>query len=101
MPIINSVISTRSQPISKFGATIDSFLGDVDANGVLSTPIGAQNLTFTGVKTINSGAINSGEFHTLGTVSLSFPDLETVGDNGLLQAAYKEKASGIHREAHR
>lgn len=93
MPIINSIISTGSQPSSKFGATIDSFLGDVDANGVLNAPIGAQNLTFTGVKTINSGAINSGEFHTLGTVLLSFPDLETVGDNGLLQAAYKEKAS--------
>lgn len=97
MPIINSVISAGSQPSSKFGVTIDSVFGDIDANGVLQAPTGSHNLTFTGVRTINQGAIKPALLYDLGTVNVSFPDLETIGNRGLEGVAfeYNVESSGL------
>ena len=65
---------------SKYGATIEIFLGDVDANGVLQNPSSPVNITFNGVKNIAAATTTSSvlfrRFQNLGSVGeVSFPDL--------------------------
>ena len=82
----------------KFGATADTFLGDVDENGVLQAPTEQVDLVFDGVKEIpTSGLINmfSGK-KSIGFVS--FPDLETVGASSLENAFGASSITGIFIE---
>lgn len=82
----------------KFGATVDTFLGDVDANGVLQTPTEPVDLVFDGVKEIpTSGLINMfSRKESIGFVS--FPDLETVGASSLEYAFGTSSITGIFIE---
>ena len=43
----------------KFGATIDNFLGDVDANGTLDKAEKLGSITLTGVRTVKTGAMTN------------------------------------------
>lgn len=61
----------------KFGATIDNFLGDVDANGVLQDPITPMNLTFNGVKSLGTKLSNA-FYQNKNVGEVVFPDLEDV-----------------------
>lgn len=88
---------------SKYGATGGTFLGDVDADGVLSydsnTP---TDLVFSGVRdlgdyalnhrfqyTTSSGNIVSSAFIGLSSIkSVSFPDLENITGNYSMQYAF-------------
>lgn len=73
---------------SKFGATIDSFLGDVDANGVLQQPTEQSDLVFTGVKTLAANAL-AYKFSFSKAKSVLFSDLEeATNSNCLLYAFY-------------
>lgn len=82
-------------PTKKYGADVNNFLGDVDANGVLQQPAHPMDLVFTGVKKIGEkGAISfAPEFEGPDYVqiikSASFPDLEEVYGNGF-QTAFKK-----------
>jgi hypothetical protein len=82
-----------------FGCTVETFLGVVDANGVLQAPFSSyyfDNIVFTGVKDIADGGLAGKFFNdssTSGSLpkgltrgrsryikSLSFPDLETLSN---------------------
>lgn len=74
---------------TKYGASIDNFLGDVDANGVLQAPSGeATNLVFTGVKGIGSGLLNEKFYRVMNIASVSFPDLESVTESNALAKCF-------------
>lgn len=60
---------------SKYGATADTFLGDIDADGVLQNANTPTNLTFTGVK--NMSYITSGG-STLGVLFRRFQNLNSI-----------------------
>lgn len=77
---INSISGGGSQ--SKYGITIDAFLGDVDANGTLQSPTSSYDLVFTGVKDVGAYVLQA-TFNKLKIRSVSFPDLEqaTYGYN--------------------
>lgn len=65
----------------KYGATINNFLGDVNANGVLQVASFPLELVFNGVVSITEQyAVVLPKYHgTQNTVkSASFPDLETI-----------------------
>lgn len=51
---------------TKFGASVDSFFGDVDADGVLQRPTGTLHLDFSGVKEIGQYAL-FGRFEEIST----------------------------------
>lgn len=81
---------------TKYGATIDNFIGDVDSNGVLQAPTIPMDLVFTGVKKVDNpflripeqvGSRASGYIDAIPTVrSVSFPDLEEVNSDGFRRA---------------
>lgn len=76
MPTAIGSIPTSSGS-SKYGATVDNFLGNVDANGVLQIP-SQVDLIFTGVKEVADNVFQYA-FSTNKTVkSISFPDLESL-----------------------
>lgn len=85
---------------TKYGASIDNFLGDVDENGVLLEPTSGLNLVFTGVKVVDDEiALDFPQMRTTrGTSSIagvptvlsaSFPDLEEVKEDGFREAFSK------------
>jgi len=61
----------------KYGATVDTFLGEVSSDGLLRVPSENTDLVFTGVKSIASQALMY-KFYNCCAVSLSFPDLEKL-----------------------
>lgn len=65
---------------AKYGITIDSIVGDVNANGVLQAPSGSTDLVFTGVKEVATGALSYG-FYGGKITSASFPDLLSINNN--------------------
>lgn len=58
----------------KYGATVDSFLGDVDANGKLQKPTEFIDLYFTGVKDVGYSLAKLFQ-DNIRVTSVSFPDL--------------------------
>lgn len=76
---------------SKYGATIDNTLGDINANGVLQAPTAPSgDLVFTGVKDLGNNALYY-KFYNINMAgkSVSFPDLEEIsGSNAMYNAFY-------------
>jgi hypothetical protein len=75
---------------TKYGASIDNFLGDVDSNGVLQKPSEQVDLVFTGVKGLSGSALKSRFLSIFFLVkSVSFPDLETIDGDNALESAFE------------
>lgn len=72
---------------SKFGATIDTLLGDVDANGVLQQPTEQSDLVFTGVKNLSNYALYY-KFCRTKAKSVLFPDLEEANGTNCLSRSF-------------
>ena len=69
---------------TKYGATVDSFLGDIDSNGVLYPASTDTYLSFNGVKKMKDYALNHKFYHDYDIDGVSFPDLEELGNsNGM------------------
>ena len=62
---------------SKYGATAGTFLGDVNANGVLQLPTEQSDLVFTGVKDVANFGLHY-RFMRTKVKSASFPSLTTI-----------------------
>lgn len=73
---------------TKFGVTVDSFLGDVDANGSYVAPSEPVEVNLAGVKSIGSKGLYRRFTDMTNIVSFVAEDLETVGTNGLTNALY-------------
>ena len=88
--------------VKKYGATINNFLGDVDANGVLQKPT-ASNLVFSGVEDLSEGCLsyayyipygsNQGGIASKSITSVSFPDLTQITHGKCLQYAFQFQES--------
>lgn len=61
----------------KYGATVDTFLGDVDANGLLQSPTNPVDAVFTGVKNIAKNAL-AYKFQSSNITSLDLSELESL-----------------------
>lgn len=71
---------------SKYGATIDDFFGDTDADGVLQAPTGSMNLVFTGVEGIGADVLAEFFIGNERILTASFPDLIEINIRGLFSA---------------
>lgn len=78
---------TVSVPVakSKFGATIDTFIGNVDENGVLGQAVGSTSLLFDGVKNIDSGACRYVFCGRKNIIGAAFPVLTTISGDQACQ----------------
>lgn len=92
------VLLTSDSGGSKYGCTVDNFLGNIDVNGVLQLP---NNITgdiiFTDVKDVVAYALYNRFYGNSNLTTLvSFPDLEnTSGNNGLYYAFYQTNITAI------
>lgn len=73
--------------VTKFGATADTFLGNVSNDGSLIIPTEATELVFTGVKHIASQALIY-KFYNTNVTSASFPDLEKIHTPSAAESAF-------------
>lgn len=89
--IINQVVKgSGGGTQTKYGATIGTFLGDVDSMGVLQSPSGDVNLVFSGVKQITQEAIKN-KFNGYASIkSATFPDLEVLTYNSCMSTTFRQ-----------
>ena len=78
---------------AKYGATISSFIGNIDSNGVLQAPKKPINLVFNGVEDLGDFALtyrfftpNSRNKYLINSVS--FPNLKKITGESALQYAF-------------
>lgn len=71
----------------KFGAIINSVIGDIDSNGVLQAPTEQTDLVFTGVTDLAQDSLR-GRFQSNNITSVSFPDLTTISGNSALYGTF-------------
>lgn len=71
---------------TKFGASADTWIGDVDENGTLNKPTWTGSLNFAGVKTIGNGALDNMFSGFTGITGVDLSSLETVSEKGLYYA---------------
>lgn len=66
----------------KYGATASTFLGDVDASGVLQAPTGQADLVFDGVTDLADSALQYRFYNNPAISSASFPQLVQLSGGG-------------------
>ena len=86
----NQIVGTMEAGESiKFGATLDTFVGDVDSNGVLQATSAETNLVFSGVTDIGANVLQYLAYCSTNINSASFPNLTQItGNNALYRAFY-------------
>lgn len=73
----------------KYGATVDTFLGDVNVSGVLQAPTAQTDLVFDGVTDLASLALRYRFFYNPVIHSASFPQLVQVSGLNALTACFQ------------
>lgn len=68
---------------TKFGANVDTWVGDVDENGALQKPTWTGALNFAGVKEIAYRGLRYAFYHCEGITSADFSSVRSVDENGM------------------
>lgn len=76
--ITPSIYTIGSGSGEKYGANINTFLGNIDSNGILQNPTEQSDLVFTGVKGISDADLFYQKFSSLNIKSVTFPDLKSL-----------------------
>ena len=85
----NQIVGTmEAGESSRFGATLDTFLGDVDSNGVLQTPSAETNLVFSGVTDIGDSSLKYFRYYGTNINSASFTNLTQITGRYALMHAF-------------
>ena len=73
----------------KYGATLDTFLGDVNASGVLQAPTGQADLVFDGVTDLANFALQYRFYNNPIIHSASFPQLVQMSGGSALNNCFR------------
>ena len=73
---------------SKYGATIDNFLGNVDESGTYIAPSTPANIVFSGATNIGENALSKAFNYETPVESVTFPDVEYLTNNYSLQECF-------------
>lgn len=84
-PVIKETIYL---PKTKFGASVDTWIGDVDENGALNKTTWEGVLNFAGVKKIGANALEYAFYYCKNITSIDLSSLRTVDVVGLSYAFY-------------
>lgn len=98
--IINQIAQGGGGSQTKYGATVETFLGDVDSNGVLQNATTPTNLTFSGVQKLSAVTATMGvlfrRFQNLQSIrKVSFPDLNYGCPYGMSSAFYSSSITEL------
>ena len=90
-------ISGGGEPVekTKFGASVDTWLGDVDENGVLQPTNVQTALNFAGVKEIGDYGLDSAFYANKHITSADFSSVTKIGANGLSSAFNASSLSSV------
>ncbi len=85
---IDTITGGGGEPVekTKFGVTVDAFLGDVNTSGELQPPSWEGELDFNGVKTILENGLYNKFRDVTGITKVSFPSLNEVNNYGIYNA---------------
>ena len=86
---IDSIPTGGGGSSTKYGVSMDSIIGDVNASGVLQQPSVNGNYVFTGVKDIAITGLQYVGYQKKAIVSVSFPDLENINGMSALYYAFQ------------
>lgn len=94
----NKVLLTSGDTSTRYGLSINDFIGEVDNNGVMEPSEDISGITFDDVVTINSNnenkpAIFMRNMNVSGTIS--FPNLTTIGNYGLYYSFTENKITSV------
>ena len=81
-----SPVVTKEVAKTKFGASADTWIGDVDANGVLNKTTWKGALNFAGVKEIGTKGLYYTFYELKGITSVDLSSLTTVGIDSMYYA---------------
>lgn len=86
-----SPVVTKEVAKTKFGASVDTWIGDVDGNGVLNKTTWKGALNFAGVKEIALNGLRHAFYYKDNIISADFSSVTTIKQNGLEYAfAYSD-----------
>lgn len=90
-------ISGGGEPVekTKFGASVDTWLGDVDENGVLQQSTAQTALNFAGVKEIGDYGLRNAFVNNTHITSADFSSVTKISANGLYNAFNGSSLSSI------
>ena len=74
---------------TKYGATVDTFLGDINSNGVLQRPTVRSDLVFDGVTDIAYQGLQYFAYNYGGINSASFPNMTQITNGYALHSAFE------------
>ena len=86
--IVGTMPSGGGGASTKYGATSDTFLGDVDSNGVLQKPTAKTDLVFDGVTDIKYQGLQYLAYHLGSIMSASFPNMTHITNDYALNFAF-------------
>ena len=69
---------------TKFGASVDTFIGDIDENGVLKKSTWKGALNFVGVKTAYLNSMSYAFYGHTGITSVDLSSLQSIDNNGMV-----------------
>lgn len=92
---IDTITTGGGAPATKFGASVDTWIGDVDENGVLSAPTAETVLDFTGVKEIASSCMQYMFYERVNITSVILGSLQNVKSYGMYNAFYGTSITSV------
>ncbi len=88
-----AIIKVEEVPKVKFGLTVDTFLGDIDENGMLSSTVAPDYFDGTGIKILSAFSLNNA-FYRRRISRVNLKDLELIyayaGDGAFHTSGSKE-----------
>lgn len=84
----DKIENISGEPATRFGASLDTFFGEVDENGVLNKPTAPTALNFAGVTEIGEDVLQRAFYCNTSITSVDLSSLTTVGGCGLYYAFY-------------
>ena len=78
-----AIVKVEEVPKTKFGVNVDTWIGEVDENGVLKKTTWTGTLNFAGVKKIGPNSLFYTFYGCTGITSVNLSSLQSVGNTSL------------------
>ena len=78
----------KEVPKVKYGASVDTFLGEINGNGQLQAPTGEYDIVLDGVKSLSNNSLSYKFYLNKIIRNVYFPDLKSFNSNNCLYATF-------------
>ena len=78
----------KEVPKIKFGATVDTFLGEINGNGQLQAPTGEYDIVLDGVKSLSNNSLSYKFYLNTNIRNVYFPDLKSFNSSNCFYGTF-------------